>query len=109
MKQLNQQFNIGFYEGFYHTIPEPILSEGILELSLEGIVIETDEKLKTLIMAKSLLKMTPRNYKLVSPYLFTYKLTNGNRPLVQTVDDSIESFTQIKQWALNVIKELSYG
>ncbi|WP_375708942.1 hypothetical protein PJ261_02215 [Streptococcus dysgalactiae] len=99
---------VGFYDGFYKFIPEGVLTKIFLDFSQEQMLILSEEKAKEVILAKSVLQMTYKNFQEVSSYLFTYRISDGQRPLARQLDDSIESFTVIKFWAKQRLEELNY-
>lgn len=90
---------IGFFEGFYHLIPEPILTAVFLDMSKKEMGLKKEEEVKTIILLKSLSFMTYHEFKALNPYLFTYKETSTRRPLVEILEESQSTFHSLKDWA----------
>lgn len=107
--QSDQEISIGFYEGFYETLSEVILTK-VFQESQEGQFSQTSlEKTKTVILAKSVLLMKHHEFRQLSPYLFTYTISSDQRPLAKSIDDSTETFDGVKRWAKKILEESVHG
>lgn len=105
-KQSNQILSVGFYEGFYDTLSEAILTTIFQENQFYQTSIE---ETKTVILAKSVLLMNHHEFRQLSPYLFTYTKTSAQRPLAKSIDDSTETFDGVKKWAKKILEESVHG
>lgn len=105
-KQSNQILPVGFYEGFYDTLSEAILTTIFQENQFYQTSIE---ETKTVILAKSVLLMNHHEFRQLSPYLFTYTISSDQRPLAKSIDDSTETFDGVKRWAKKILEESVHG
>ncbi|QGG97230.1 hypothetical protein EA459_00315 [Streptococcus dysgalactiae subsp. dysgalactiae] len=106
-KQSNQILPVGFYEGFYDTLSEAILTTIFQKNQFYQTSIE---ETKTVILAKSVLLMNHHEFRQLSPYLFTYTNTSAQRrPLAKSIDDSTKTFDGVKKWAKKILEESVHG
>ncbi|ESR10544.1 hypothetical protein DIX59_09060 [Streptococcus iniae] len=105
--QIQEKNQIGFYEGYLRTIPEWILTEVFQMMSQEDLPILSSEKIKEVILLKSILLMTHKDFKALCPYLFRFIVTEEEKPLTISIDSSLESFRIVRLWALQGLEELN--
>ncbi|KAF0052063.1 hypothetical protein [Streptococcus agalactiae] len=103
---LLEKKRVGFFEGFYHLIPESVITLVFLDLSSQEMTLKTEEDVKTLILVKSLKMMTYQEFRVLRPYLFTYQETSTSRPLVETIEETPLAFHCLKAWAREKIEGL---
>ncbi|ELY5747379.1 hypothetical protein ACR3IL_08640 [Streptococcus iniae] len=106
---LLEKKRVGFFEGFYHLIPESVITLVLLDLLSQEITLKTEEEVKTLILVKSLKMMTYQEFRVLRPYLFFYESRANERPIVAPLEESLAHFHCLKAWAREKIEGLCDG